>query len=42
VRALILTDAVTELRRTAYGIGCGVSAPLTFNGRTAVVALGGR
>jgi hypothetical protein len=40
VRALVLTAPVTELRPTAHGIGCGVSAQLTFNGRTAVVALG--
>ena len=40
VRALVLTAPVTELRLTAHGIGCGVSAPLTFNARTAAVALG--
>ncbi len=37
---LARTAPISEVRPSRFGVGCGMTAELTFNGRTAVVLLG--
>ncbi len=40
IAELVLSSPVTEIRPSPRGVGCGIAAELTFNGRTTTVRVG--